>query len=328
MNISFKFGLILSFSLYLLAHLGAEDPQPLNSVRLGEKLFFDSILSEDYSLSCASCHRPEFAFADTSALSKGVHGRLGTRNTPSAMNVGDRDFLFWDSRATSLEEQALGPIVNPVEMNLALDVAVARLRAHEDYRRAFLQVYQAEPSEALLAKALADYQRSLETSSAYDAFMAGDTGAISAAAKRGLTLFNEKAKCFDCHFGPDMTGDELRSIGLFDGIKHLDPGRFAITGDSADLAKFKTPGLRNVAITAPYFHDGSFASLAEVLAYYNNPQAMLPLGLNRDSLLAQPLDLTEAELEDIEAFLYTLTAPRYYHLLTEKQKHLAFGQEK
>lgn len=304
-----------------LAPLPQADPQPPQTpVSLGKILFSDKILSEDYTLSCASCHLPEYAFADTARLSKGVHGRLGNRNTPSAMNLADRSSFFWDGRAASLEEQALGPIANPVEMNLPIDQAVQRLRQHPFYQLAFQEAFGQAPSKETLAQALAAFQRTLETSSPYDEFMAGKEDAISESAKRGLEIFNVKGKCFDCHFGPDFTGDEFRSIGLFDGQKYLDKGRYDQTKDSTDLGKFKVPGLRNVAITGPYMHDGSFKTLREVIEYYNNPNDFLPHGINRDTLLAKPLGLTDQEMIDLENFMISLTAKQFQQLIPAARK--------
>lgn len=279
---------------------------------LGEKLFFDKILSKDFSLSCASCHIPEFAFADTAALSLGVNGQIGTRNTPSCMNMSARETFFWDGRAQTLEEQALMPIENPIEMNLPIDSAIARLQAHELYPFLFYKVYgDSIITKEYLASALANFQRSLETLSDYDKFVNGNENAISAQAKRGLEIFNVKGKCLECHFASDLTGDEFRNIGLFDQEKYTDFGRFDFSKDSADMGKFKVPGLRNVAITAPYMHDGSFKTLREVIDYYDNPDAFVPKAINRDSILNMPLQLTEQEKDDLEAFLHTLTAPQF-----------------
>lgn len=285
--------------------------QKLDRITLGKQLFMDSILSEDYTLSCASCHRPDHAFADTSAVSTGVHGRKGTRNTPSAMNMTMRSSFFWDGRAATLEQQALMPIENPVEMNLPIDSAIARLRRHTYYNQAFVEVFGEQPTRENLGLALAEFERTLETSSAYDRYMNGDTNAISASAKRGLTLFNEKAKCIECHFAADLTGDEFRNIGLYDNRKYKDVGRYSETKDSSDLGKFKVPSLRNVAVTAPYMHDGSFRTLAEVIDYYNTPNKFVKRAVNRDTLLNQPLQMTKQEMRDLEAFLHTLTAPQY-----------------
>jgi cytochrome c peroxidase len=184
------------------------------------------------------------------------------------MNVLSRPFLFWDGRAASLEEQALIPIENPLEMNLPADSAVARLARNPFYIDAFRRIYNAEPSKALLADALAAFERTLETGSDHDRFMNGDSSAISSSAMRGLEIFNVKGKCFECHFGPDLTGDEFRSIGLLDNVNDKDKGRFDFNKDSADIGKFKVPSLRNVAVTGPYMHDGSVDTLADVIEWY------------------------------------------------------------
>ncbi len=297
--------IILGFSF-------SKTPQKITKERLGEMLFFDPILSEDSSISCASCHKPDFAFADTSAFSKGVHGRLGNRNTPSAMNVSARDFLFWDGRAASLEEQALGPIENPVEMNLKLSEAIKRLNRSKKYRNLFYTVYKTTPTTKTLASAIAAYERTLETSATpNDRWMNDEPNGMTDQQVRGRDIFRVKAKCFECHFSPDFTGDEFRSIGLFNGTTHNDSGRYVVTKNLADIGKMKVPGLRNVAMTAPYMHDGSFKTLREVIDYYDNPHAKMPDGINRDSVLAKPLGLTEQDKQDLESFLLALTDDRF-----------------
>ena len=318
---SLALGSIAIFVFSLVQFPVESEPQektmPTSAAELGKLLFMDSILSEDYSLSCASCHIPEYAFADTAVVSIGVHGQKGTRNTPSAMNVLSRPIFFWDGRASSLEEQALMPIENPIEMNLPVDSAVARLQRSAFYSEAFQRVFNQAPSKETLASAIAEFERTLETGAPIDRFNAGDSSAISASAMQGIAIFNEKGRCFDCHFGPDMTGDEIRSIGTFDGISFTDAGLFDITKDSADLGKFKVPTLRNVAVTGPYMHDGSFKTLREVIVYYNDPVAMRPHGINRDTSLAQPLGLTEQEIDDLEAMMKALTADQFLHLIKD-----------
>eukprot|EP01136_Pigoraptor_vietnamica_P034535 Opistho-1_new@98615 len=296
----------------LLGFSFSKTPQKITKERLGEMLFFDPILSEDSSISCASCHKPAFAFADTSAFSKGVHGRLGNRNTPSAMNVSARDFLFWDGRASSLEQQALGPIENPVEMNLKLSEAIKRLNRSRKYRNLFYTVYKTAPTIKTLASTIAAYERTLETSATpNDRWMNDEPNGMTDQQVRGRDIFRVKAKCFECHFSPDFTGDEFRSIGLFNGTTHNDSGRYYVTKKPADIGKMKVPGLRNVAMTAPYMHDGSFKTLREVIDYYDNPHAKMPDGINRDSVLAKPLGLTEQDKQDLEAFLLALTDDRF-----------------
>jgi cytochrome c peroxidase len=286
--------------------------EPDTPEALGEMLFSDPILSSNQTQSCASCHIPAFGFADTTAVSLGAEGQRGDRNTPGVTNMSARPYFFWDGRAASLELQALQPIANPVEMNLPVDRALERLRAGARYRAAFQRVYGHAPDSASLGGALAAFIRTLETGNTpFDRWMQGDEAGMSAAAVRGRAIFMEKGKCFDCHFGPDFTGDEFRNIGLFNNKNLTDPGRFALSKDSADLGKFKTPGLRNIAVTPPYMHNGMFKTLREVIDYYDNPAHFIPDGINRDTLLAQPLRLTEAEKTDLEAFLLALTDDRF-----------------
>ncbi|WP_276133886.1 cytochrome-c peroxidase [Polluticoccus soli] len=303
-------------SLLLLAIVAgtafAPGPDRPTKESLGKMLFFDPILSEDSSVSCASCHKPEFAFADTTQFSQGVHGRIGGRNTPSAMNMDSREAFFWDGRAVTLEQQALGPIENPLEMNLPANEAVKRLSRSPRYRSVFHKVFKQYPNKQNLAQALAAFERTLETSNTpNDRWLNDEPHSMSEQQIRGREVFRTKVKCLECHFSPDFTGDEFRSIGLFNGRNANDSGRYAVTKSPADLGKMKVPGLRNVAITAPYMHNGSFKTLREVIDYYDNPVLHMPDGLNRDSLLLHPLGLTEVEKQDLEAFLHALTDDQF-----------------
>jgi len=279
---------------------------------LGEKLFFDTILSKDYSVSCASCHKPNFGFADTAAFSMGIHGIPTKRNTPSVLNMAFRPHFFWDGRAASLEEQALMPIANPDEMGLPIDEAVKRLNANSVYKKLFLKIFKQQPNAKNLGLAIAAFEKTLETGESKFDLAFDDKATLTEQEERGRQLFvGDKAKCFDCHRGDDFTNDDFKNIGLYDGDVLNDRGRFDITKDSNDLGKFKTPGLRNVAITAPYMHDGRFKSLLEVVEYYNNPTAFINNPLNIDSTLAVPLGLTKQEKLDLVAFMKTLTDKRY-----------------
>lgn len=282
--------------------------------QLGEKLFFDPVLSRDSSISCASCHKPEFAFADTVASSAGIFKRAGTRNTPSAMNQSDRNFYFWDGRSETLEEQALGPMENHVEMDFPLTLSVRRLIKNEAYVRAFQHVYGQMPSKVLLGQAIAAYERTLETShTVFDKYVSEeDTTLMSESAKRGLDIFNNKGKCFDCHFGSDFSGnDRFKNIGLYNGKELNDEGRYKISGDIKDLGAFKVPGLRNIAHTAPYMHNGKFKTLRTVIDYYDIPDKFVNNSINRDTLLNKPLGLTERDKKDLEEFLKSLSDTRY-----------------
>lgn len=279
---------------------------------LGRKLFFDPILSSDRTISCASCHKPEFAFADNAPVSKGVGGALGTRNTPSVMNSTARVSFFWDGRARSLEEQARFPIENPVEMNLPIEQALERLNADPYYSAEFQRLYGGPATVKSLGSALAAFQKTLETTnSPYDRYQLGDDDALSPAAKRGRLLFIDKANCATCHAGEDFTSDRFENIGLYNGKELNDRGRGAITGLPQDDGMFKVPGLRNVALTAPYMHNGMFATLREVVEYYNDPDRFVSDSINRDAKLDKPLGLTEDEIDDIVAFLESLTDDRF-----------------
>lgn len=303
-------GLVIGVAVLASFMPGKKQRQVLQE-QLGEMLFFDSILSEDRSISCASCHIPQFAFADTVAFSTGVHGRKATRNTPSAMNVAARDALFWDGRAATLEEQALGPIENPNEMNLPLDVAIERLN-NSKYKELFLKAFGKSPDRQTLGQAISAYEKTLETSNTpNDRWLNDEPGGLTAQQERGRDIFRVKAKCFECHFSPDFTVDDFRNIGLFNGKEYNDSGRYSVTHNPADIGKFKVPGLRNVAITAPYMHDGSLKTLREVIDYYDQPKLLVPDGIGRDSVLLQPLNLTEQEKQDLEAFLHSLTDDRF-----------------
>ena len=309
-----KYGYIIfiALSIILFASFSfKEKEQKITKEQLGEMLFFDPILSEDRSISCASCHKPEFAFADTVALSAGVHGKKASRNTPSAMNVASRDALFWDGRAATLEQQALGPIENPNEMNLPLAEAITRLN-NSKYKQLFTAVFGTAPDKDNLGAAISAYEKTLETyDTPNDRWLRDEPNGLTVQQERGRDIFRVKAKCFECHFSPDFTVDDFRNIGLFNGKQYNDSGRYKVTHQPGDIGKFKVPGLRNVAITAPYMHDGSIKTLREVIDYYDQPQQFVVDAIGRDSVLLQPLNLTETEKQDLEAFLHSLTDDRF-----------------
>jgi cytochrome c peroxidase len=287
-------------------------PRLSKKAALGERLFNEKILSLDSSVSCASCHKPAFAFADTVAFSPGIHGRLTTRNVPSVMNVMNRSSFFWDGRAETLEEQALIPLQHPNEMALPISEAVRRLNASPAYRKAFKQVYGKLPSADRMLEAIAAYEETLETADTKFDGVADGEGTLSESEERGRQLFvGDKANCFDCHNMEDFTDDDFKNIGLFNGKNLNDSGRYLISRNPDDLGKFKTPGLRNVAVTAPYMHNGMFNTLEEVVDYYNDVRKVVPDAQNLDPALRKPLGLTEQEKKDLVAFLRTLTDKRF-----------------
>jgi cytochrome c peroxidase len=317
-SIKLNFVLFIAISVFYSCGTNSDSKEkllkePSTIEQLGELLFNDSILSRGNQVSCASCHKPVLAYADNTPVSFGVDSLKGGRNTPSAMNQSGRVFQFWDGRMETLEEQAAGPIENPIEMVLPLSAAVDKLNKHEQYRKFFIKIFGHPADKKSVTDAIAAFERTLETSnSAFDNYMNGnDTTLLSASAKRGREIFNTKGKCFDCHFGPDFTTDLFRNIGIFNGKDLNDSGRFVVTRDPKDIGRFKTPGLRNVAMTAPYMHNGMHKTLREVIDYYNEPDKFIGNSVNRDTLLSKPLGLTEQEKKDLEAFMLSLTDARF-----------------
>ncbi len=239
-------------------------------VALGQQLYFDTRLSADNSVSCASCHNPELGWSDGRATSVGVGGKTGNRNAPTVINSAFSRFQFWDGRAATLEEQALGPIENPIEMNLPIDEAVARLNAIEGYRTQFNEIFGSDCTSATLAKAIAAYERTILSGDApYDRYKAGDESALSESAVRGMKLFFGAANCSACHPGPHFTDFAFHNIGIGMDAENPDKGRFEVSGLGGDTGAFKTPTLREIARTAPYMHDGSLATLEEVIEHYD-----------------------------------------------------------
>ena len=295
-----------SFAMITLFSLSTE---PVNKVQLGEKLFFDPILSKDSTISCASCHNPKFAFADTFSISPGISARTGRRNAPSVMNMASRNEFFYDGRAKSLRDQVHFPIEDPDEMDFKMDIAVQRVKKNSVYQKLFENIYSEEPNIENISDAIASFEESLETSDTeFDHWMMDKPNSMTEAAIRGRSLFmSKRAKCFDCHFSPDFTGDEFKNIGLYDKKKYKDKGRYEVTKNIDDIGKFKVPGLRNVAVTGPYMHDGSFKTIDEVIDYYSNIYKFVEKPINLDTSLIQPIHFTVEEKTDLKEFLESLT---------------------
>jgi cytochrome c peroxidase len=304
--------LFLSSITFISFSFKEDETNAITKAGLGKKLFSEKLLSKDYSVSCASCHIPQYAFADTLALSIGINGNETMRNTPSVLNMKNRPYFYYDGRAATLAEQALFPIAHEQEMGLPIADAVKRLNENSLYKKLFLQVFKEKPTAKNLGAAFEAYEKTLETvNSRYDDW-ANDKLTFTSAEERGRKLFvGEKAKCFDCHFGDDFTGDQFKNIGLYNENFLTDSGRYRITKKETDLGKFKVPGLRNIAVTAPYMHNGIFATLEEVLRYYNNPKGFFPHQVNIDTNFNKPLNLSAKEQSDIILFLKTLTDRAY-----------------
>jgi cytochrome c peroxidase len=292
-----------------------DNPPTAATVELGRRLYYDPLLSADNTVSCASCHSPQSGFTDTHKVSTGVGGKQGTRHSPTVINSAYNTLQFWDGRAPSLEEQAKGPIANPVEMASTYPEVVKKLQADPKYVASFKQAWGTEQITIdLVAKSIASFERTvLCGNSAFDRFYYGhDKKALSASAQRGLKLFMDpkKGDCAVCHtIGKDyalFTDNKFHNLGIgADADGNLsDRGRFEQTKNDADKGAFKTPTLRNIALRAPYFHDGSFPALRDALGHYIGGGNLNP-HLDKEM---HALDfLTFDERDDILAFLDSLT---------------------
>jgi cytochrome c peroxidase len=278
------------------------NPATPEKVALGEQLFFDPRLSGDNQMSCATCHVPEKFLTDGLPKAQGPNGRELSRNTPSVLNVGFYQTFFWDGRAESLEQQALTPIQSPDEMNQNLDELQAELNAIPEYAAAFQSVFAAPATRDGIAQALAAFQRTLVTrNSAFDRYLAGDESALSQDAREGWEIFRS-AGCIRCHNGPNFSDNRFYRLGT----SFLDKGRGAINGDEQDLFAFRTPGLRDVANTAPYMHDGSLRTLTDVVEFYYRSTSMTAPGGLRLSF--EPLNYRSfSEIPLVVAFLESLS---------------------
>ena len=281
-----------------------DNPQTEPKVALGRQLYFDPRLSADNKISCATCHDPEMAWANHNPVDVGIKGQKGNRNSGTILDSAYMDFQFWDGRAKTLEEQALGPIHNPVEMGETLDNVVKKLTAIEGYRTQFKAVFGTGVTTDGIAKAIAAFERTvLSGPSPYDRYTAGDKSAMSQAAIRGMRVFNSKARCRTCHNGPMFSDQGFHNLGVGMDRPNPDVGREAVTKNPSDRGRFKTPTLRNVALTWPYMHDGSVKTLAEVVALYDAGGVKNPAL----DVLVTPLELTGDEQKDLVAFLEALT---------------------
>ena len=311
-----------------------DNPLTPEKVELGRQLFFDKRLSRDGTIACATCHVPERAFTDGRPLAVGVKQRMGRRNAPTLLNRAYGRAFFWDGRAKALENQPLEAITNRLEMDLTLtelekglnrsnqletshELSESRgaerlhqlqklneLHEAKSYGQRFEKVFGEKPSGQNAVKALAAFVRTLLSgNSAFDRYEHGDQNALSESAKRGLQVFRGKGNCIACHSGPLLSDEDFHNTGVSWGQEPLDLGRYEVTKREPDRGKFKTPSLRNVALTAPYMHDGSLATLEEVVAFYSkgaNPNVKLDREI-------RPLNLSENEKRGLVEFLLSLS---------------------
>ena len=329
------------------AAIPVDNPQAPEKIALGEKLFFDARLSADGTVACSTCHDPAHAFTDARPTSIGIKGRVGQRNAPTILNALYNKTQFWDGRAKNLEEQAALPVTNTVEMGQpSLDAAVAAIARISEYQKAFQSVFGRAPNRTDLVRAIASYERTqVSFDSPFDHFIAGDKNAIGNDAKRGWEIFNTRGRCNKCHALSDQKRDptffidnDFHNIGI-GIIRHnvvplacraeklvnsgnpraIDDaaiqsqmsvlGRFLVTKKEADIASFKTPSVRNVLMTAPYFHDGSQETLWDVVDHYNKGDGLHNPYLDGD---IQPLALSETDIDDLVVFMVSLTSADYH----------------
>lgn len=289
---------VVTIPLGLDLHIPVPEDNPLTDERieLGRRLFNDRRLSRDRSLACASCHDPERAFSSVRPISVGVFGRHGRRNVPTLINRAYGRRFFWDGRVTTLEEQVLKPIQDPSEMDMTLAEASARVGL---------------PAE-LISRALASYVRSILSGTApFDRFVNGNQRALSSEQQAGLLVFRTKGNCIACHVGPNFTDERLHNTGIAwrpsggpgAAGRYLDEGHFAVSGRETDRGRFKTPTLREVDRTSPYMHDGSKATLEDVVNFYDDGGRPNP---NLD-IEIRPLGLTVEEKRVLVSFLRSLS---------------------
>ena len=271
-------------------------------VALGKRLFYDPLISRDNSISCASCHKQELAFADDKPISPGIEGRMGFRNAPTLANLAYLTYVNKDGGVPKLDIQALVPIEDHAEMDQSTLALADKLNKIESYREDFLKAYDEEASPFTITRALGAFQRTLISGdSPYDQFLQGNQ-VLSSDALAGMALFfSEQANCGSCHTGFNFTDNSFRNNGLYE--TYADWGRRRVTSLMEDDGKFRVPTLRNIALTAPYMHDGSVPNLEAVIDHYNEGGSIHP---NKDALI-KPLGLTPTEKDQLIQFLHTLT---------------------
>jgi len=291
--------ILLLFSLSLISLLAVEPITPIvplqnldkAKVALGEKLFFDARLSRDNTIACVSCHNLATGGDDNLQYSFGIDGQEGNMNSPTVFNAVNNFRQFWDGRAKDLQEQAAGPIENPIEMGFTLKELIPKLQKTE-YKKLFQNIYAEGITKNSITDAIAEYEKTLVTPNApFDKYLKGDKNALTKREKEGYELFKSKG-CISCHHGVNLGGNLYSKFGVVEDSKITSFGRYNVTHKKRDMYYFKVPSLRNITLTAPYFHDGRTSSLKEAISI----MAQLQLGRH----------FTDEEVASIEAFLHTL----------------------
>lgn len=312
------------------------NPQITEKAELGRKLFFDRRLSGDGTMSCATCHIPDLAFTDGQEISLSYPTTSNWRNAPTLVNIAFFKNLFYDGRASSLEDQALFPIMSSFEMNLNLDYLEEKLRVVPQYADAFRRVFGGDVTRERIAMALSSFERTLVSVNApIDGYLGGNRSALSEDARKGYEIFTGKGKCVECHYGANLSDDRFHALNIPENPEHQrdekitatrrfvakvyhyddyarlseDPGRYLITKDKKDWKAFRTPTLREVSKTAPYMHNGIFATLDEVIDFFDRGggegnTSIKPLGLSADEKRHLRIFLSEALAGEDISFSY------------------------
>jgi cytochrome c551 peroxidase len=286
---------------------------------LGKMLFFDPRLSKSKQISCASCHDPELAWGDGRTISYGHNRQTGKRNSPSLLNIGYHSVFFWDGRAASLENQALGPITDPVEMAATETISIKNIKKIKGYKPYFREAFGDEKiTIERILKAIATYERTITSKkSKFDSFIEGKSDILTDEEVIGLHLFRTKARCINCHNTPLFSNQKFHNVGLsYYGRTFEDLGKYNITHKKEDVGKFKTPSLREIGRTAPYMHNGLMPNLEGIIEMYNAgmPRVKPKENQKNDSLfpvtdpLLKKLNLTKKEQNALKAFLLTLSS--------------------
>ncbi|MBT4258639.1 MAG: c-type cytochrome [Nitrospina sp.] len=292
-----------------------DNPMTKEKIELGRLLFFDKRLSANNTIACASCHIPALAFTDGQPVSTGINSQQGGRSAPTAINRGFSKAQFWDGRAATLEDQSIGPFANLIEHGFTShDELIKKISSFKGYKKLFTDIYGVNKlTKENVGRAIASFQRTLVSgNSPFDRFdYDGDQGAISESAKRGKKLFFDKARCNLCHMGTNFSDEQFHNVGIgWDDSDTLDLGRYRVSKNEKDLGAFKTPTLREITKTAPYMHDGRFATLKDVISHYNKGGIKNPFLDNQ----IIPLKLSDAEVNDLVAMLRTLEGEGWQHV--------------
>lgn len=299
--------LIIETNGFPTMKMPADNPLTTEGVALGRKLFYDPILSNDSTQSCSSCHQQEFAFSDPKQFSVGINGLSGNRNASAIVNAGWLPSAFWDGRVTTLEEQAEGPVSNPIEMHEDWNDAIAKLQNHSTYPADFKAAFSNQKiTKELVTMAIAQFERTLiSDKSKFDLYLDGEYNLTPLEAAGFNLFFTEKGECFHCHGQPLFTDNDFHNNGLdatFNDIGYED-----VTGKNSDRGKFRTPTLRNIEFSAPYMHDGRFQTLEEVIDFYSDsikPSSTLDPLMSYDN---ESFNWTALEKMQLVAFLKTLS---------------------